>query len=90
MSRDAAVASAVSRAACFPHLKSREEAKMKRLLFCLVLLTVAVTFPAPMRANHYPQCQDVCCAGAPYTQCMAGFGPRVITCGQYEAVVPCF
>lgn len=63
---------------------------MKRLLLSLILLAVAVATPAPTQANHYPACQDVCCAGNPTRQCMAGFGPRVITCAQYEATVPCY
>ncbi|HVS00876.1 MAG TPA: hypothetical protein VMW27_29925 [Thermoanaerobaculia bacterium] len=54
----------------------------------LVLLAMAVAFPAP--ANHYPACQDVCCLGNPDLQCSAGFGPRVITCAEYESVVPCY
>ena len=63
---------------------------MKRLFLSLVLLGVSVMFSTPTQANHYPACQDVCCAGSPYTQCMAEFGPRVITCAEYEAVVPCY
>lgn len=63
---------------------------MKRLSLSLVLLALAVTFSAPTRANYYPSCAEVCCSGSPGLQCMAGFGPRVITCAEYEAVEPCY
>jgi len=63
---------------------------MKKLFLSLLLLAVAVAFPVPMRADHYPQCGDICCSGNPYLQCSAGFGPRVITCAEYESVVPCY
>jgi hypothetical protein len=63
---------------------------MKRLFSCLILLGVAVMSSTPTRADHYPTCQEVCCSGDPDLQCMAGFGPRVITCAEYEAVEPCY
>lgn len=63
---------------------------MKRLFLSLMLLALAVTFSAPTRADHHPPCQEVCCSGDPDLQCTAGFGPRVITCAEYESVVPCY
>lgn len=63
---------------------------MKRLFLSLALLALAVASSIPMRADHYPLCQDVCCSGSPNLQCRADFGPRVITCAEYEAVVPCY
>lgn len=62
---------------------------MKRLTLSLILLGVAVMSTSPTRANHYPPCEEVCCSGNPGLQCTADFGPRVITCDEYESVVPC-
>jgi len=63
---------------------------MKKLFLSLVLLAAVLALPAPTLASYYPACADVCCSGNPGQQCSADFGPRVITCAEYESVVPCF